>query len=94
MLVGGTDFHVYGCDRVGSDKPRGGGVALFVRNSVDSVVVDNKNFPSGCEVLCVDFIVNINLRFIVIYRPPLCPVPETKPFSGCIADWTLTDGGG
>ena len=45
LLVGGTDFQVYLCDRVDGDKSKGGGVAVFVRNSVGSVVVDSRNFP-------------------------------------------------
>ena len=89
VLVGGTDFQVYLCDRVDDDRSRGGGVALFASNSVGSAVVDTRNFPSGCGLLCVDFIAKINFRFIVIYCPPNCPAPETKLFLDSIADCTF-----
>ena len=66
-------------------------MTLFVRNSVGSVVVDTRNVPSGCELLCVDFIANIIFRFIVVYCPLDCPTPETKQFLYYIADWALTE---
>ena len=66
-------------------------MVLFVRNSVGSVLVDIRNFPSDCELLCVVFIANISFRFIVIYHPSDCPIPEKKLFLDCLADWTLTD---
>ena len=79
LLIGGSDFYVYRCERA-SVKSRGGGVAVFARNLAGLVIVDARNFPSGCAFLCVDFIANFNFAFTVIYRPPGCPVLETKLF--------------
>jgi len=59
-------FAIYRCDRIGR---KGGGVALFVKNSMNSVEIALPKFEL-IEVLLVKLVSNTSLYICVLYRSP------------------------
>ena len=90
LMINNSHFRIFRCDRL-SFKQRGGGVALFVKNNIQAVLVDSKTFDFGCELLCIDFVTIFKFRFVLVYLPPSCCVRETREVLDIVEIWTLVD---
>ena len=79
LLVAGSNFRVFRCDRPG-EKSHGWGVLLLVRDFLSAVLVHSVALASGCELLCVDFSSCPSFRFITVYRSSGCQVRDSEVF--------------
>jgi hypothetical protein len=68
LLVQGANYCVFRKDRA----THGGGVAVFIKNSLKFITVPLPIIATNCEAVCIDvvLIMNQRCRFVCIYNPP------------------------
>ncbi|KAK6026021.1 hypothetical protein OSTOST_08062, partial [Ostertagia ostertagi] len=65
------DYAVLRCDR---NHRTGGGVAVFLRNSITYSVILSESINNGYEILAADLTHNnLSFRIALVYRPPSIP---------------------
>lgn len=87
LLCFDSNYQVFRCDRSAIGKDRGGGVAVLAKKNLGVMAFELRQMPSGCELVCVDFLCDTNFRIVAVYRRPGCHVNENNEFLGEIEEW-------
>ncbi|KAK6019565.1 hypothetical protein OSTOST_14794, partial [Ostertagia ostertagi] len=78
------EYAIVRCDR---SRRAGGGVAMFIRKTLNYSTVISESVPSGYEILAVDVALpDPCVRIVLIYRPPSSPPSINEQLGKVVSD--------
>ncbi|KAK6017038.1 hypothetical protein OSTOST_17474, partial [Ostertagia ostertagi] len=79
-----NDYAVLRCDR---SHRAGGGVSMFIRNTLNYTIIISESVPRGYEILAADVASpEFRLRIVLIYRPPSSTPSFSEQLAKAISD--------